>query len=189
MSSESNKSKSISSDLKPLAITILGGILLLPVILFFTNTNKPKETKPAKVQVTPGNVISPSAPQSTSTNNDKNLVDVDNSTVKRDYIKDIINLDSITVDGNFSHLLRVTITNPYDKSISNVQVYLGYDGNVYIPSDISEDSPQLINMKIQIPPNSHESYTIATNDNGVANRRYVVSVRKIRFTDGTSVEP
>ena len=106
------------------------------------------------------------------------------------YIPDIVSIDSITSDQNFNHLIQITIKNPYDKSISNIQVYISDTGNSYIPEGISEEDAYLRNMRIDpLKPHSQGTYTLSTNDNGAKDINYAVSARRIRFTDGTTVEP
>jgi len=106
------------------------------------------------------------------------------------YIPDIVSINKITTDESYNHLLEITINNPYDKPISDIQVYISDDGNLSIPEGISEDNFYLRSMNIDpLKPNTKGIYTISTNDKGAEGKTYVVLARRIRFTDGTTAEP
>jgi hypothetical protein len=171
-------------------------ILIPSVLLFFitsctesqqdkNNTYYYQQSSPKTTPVTQYSpALQPSSDYSQPGNN------AAKEAIKPNYIPNIVTVDKITSDENYNHLLQITINNPYDKPITNIQVYISDDGNLSIPEDISEDNFYLRNMNIDpLQPTSSVSYTISTNDKGAEGRDYVVSARKIRFEDGTVVTP
>lgn len=186
--------------------SILLPTALLAIVIVSCNNKKPKQisnidsanlfTTTTKTNIKPNSVRQDSATatgiQSTIGNQSEPVINTNTNTssLPPTYIPNIITIDKITSDDNFNHLLEVIISNPYDKTMANIQVYLGEDGNVSIPANISETDSQLMNLNVdRIAPHGSKSFTITTKDKGATDRNYTVSARKIRFTDGSMLTP
>jgi hypothetical protein len=166
----------------------LGGPLLAIIIILLTTPAKPNQAINPQNPNSNSNTVATYTPAPVDTN----ALNASVSTPAKHltYIPDIVSIDSITSDENFNHLIQITIKNPYNKPISIIQVYISDTGNSYIPEGISEEDAYLRNMRIDpLKPHTQGTYTLSTNDNGAKDINYAVSARRIRFTDGTTVEP
>jgi hypothetical protein len=108
-----------------------------------------------------------------------------NTSIADDKVQSIAEIVKTTSDDNFNTRLSITISNPYHKSLANVQLYISQDGNSYIPDDLPENSSQLINIGLaDLPPGKEKTISITSNDKGNKNILYAINTRKIRFSDG-----
>jgi len=95
----------------------------------------------------------------------------------------LINVDSLKVDSNFNPQLNYTVTNSYNKSISNIEVvvFSALDFDEQIHKNTMTANINVGNLK----PNTQKSFALSIDGNIETSKGVIIKAKKVRFTDGT----